>query len=86
MVRSAGRWWFRSAIISCIAIADFDGSNDARKLQQKAVAGVLHDPAAVIEDDRVDRASMGLERGVRSRLIGAHHSRVAGDVGADYRG
>jgi hypothetical protein len=64
----------------------FDGSDDAWKLQQETVAGVLHDPAAVIEDDRVDRASMGLERGVRSRLIDTHHPRVTGDVGADDRG
>jgi hypothetical protein len=28
--------------------AALGGSHDARKLQQKAVAGVFHDPAAVI--------------------------------------
>ena len=60
-----------------------DCSNDAWKLQQEAVAGVLHNPAAMIENDRIDRASMGLERGVGSCLVGAHHSRIAGDVGAD---
>ena len=60
-----------------------DGAHDARKLQQKTVAGILHNPAAMIEDDRIYRASMGLERGVRTGLIGAHHSRVTGNVGAD---
>jgi hypothetical protein len=62
-----------------------DGPDDARKLQQKTVAGVFHQPAAMIEDDRVDRGSMGLEGGVRTLLVGPHHSRVAGDVSADYR-
>jgi hypothetical protein len=59
---------------------------DARKFQQETVAGVLHHPAAVIENDRVYRASMGLERGVRTCLVGAHHSRVTGDVCTNYRG
>ena len=60
-----------------------DGADDARKLQQKAVAGVFHQPAAMIEDDRVDRGAMGLERGMRARLVGAHHAGIAGDVSAD---
>jgi hypothetical protein len=59
--------------------------DDARKLDQETVAGILYKPSAVIEDDRVYRASMGLERGVCACLVGAHHSRVTGDVGADYR-
>ena len=86
MTRSAGSWLFRSAISVCIAIASLDGSDDARKFQQEAVAGVLHHPAAMIEDDRVDRAAMGLEGGVRACLVGAHHARVAGDVSANYGG
>jgi hypothetical protein len=61
-----------------------DGSDDARKLQQETVAGVLHNTAAVIEDDRVGCASMSLERGVRTFFVGAHHARIAGDVSADY--
>ena len=56
------------------------------KYHQKAVTGVLYDPAAMIEDDRVYCASMGLEGGMRSRLIGAHHAGVTGDVRADYGG
>jgi hypothetical protein len=44
---------------------------------------VLHDPAAVIENDRVDRGPMGLEGGVRTLLVGAHHAGVAGNVSAD---
>jgi hypothetical protein len=57
---------------------------DAWKFQQEAVAGVLHNPAAVIENDRVYRASMGLEGGVRACLVRAHHTRVPGDVSAHY--
>ena len=60
-----------------------DRAHDARKFQQEAVAGVLHQPAAVIENDRIDRASMGLERGVGAGLVGAHHPRVTCDVSAD---
>ena len=63
-----------------------DGADDARKLQQEAVAGVFHQPAAMIEDDRVDRAAMGLEGGMRARLVSAHHARIAGDVGANNGG
>ena len=60
-----------------------DGADDGGKLQQEAVAGVLHQAAAVIEDDRVDRGAMGLERGVRPRLVGPHHAGIAGDVSTD---
>jgi hypothetical protein len=38
----------------------------------------------VIENYRVYRASMGLERGMGALLVVAHHSRVTGDVRADY--
>src|SRR4051794_29631889 len=57
---------------------------DARKLDQETVAGVLHDPTPVIEDDRVNRASMGLEGGVCTCFVGTHHAGISGDVGADY--
>ncbi|MFK4535663.1 hypothetical protein ABIA00_003846 [Bradyrhizobium ottawaense] len=59
------------------------GADDRRELQQEAIAGVLHDAAAVIEDDRVDRAAMGLEGGMGAGLVAAHHARIAGDIGAD---
>ena len=59
-----------------------DGADDAGKLQQEAVAGVLEDMAAMVEDDRMDRGPMRLEGRMRPRLVGAHHPRVAGDVGA----
>jgi hypothetical protein len=36
----------------------------------------------VIEDDRVDRSTMGLERGVRPRLVCSHHAGIDGDVSA----
>jgi hypothetical protein len=60
-----------------------DGADDAWELQQESVAGIFHQAAAVIEDDRVDGGSMGLERGVRTRLVGSHHSGIAGDISAD---
>ena len=60
-----------------------DGADDAGKFQQEAVAGVLHQAAAVIEDDRIDRGPVRLERGMRARLVGSHHAGVAGDVSAD---
>ena len=60
-----------------------DGADDAREFQQEAVAGVLHQAAAMIEDDRVDRGTVGLEGGVRARLVGPHHAGIAGDVSAD---
>ena len=60
-----------------------DGADDRGKLQQETVAGILHQAAAVIEDDRVDRGAMGLERGVRPRLVGPHHAGIAGDVSTD---
>ena len=63
-----------------------DGADDAGKLQHETIAGVLHDSATVIENDRVHRASMGLERGMGACLVGAHQPRVAGDISADYGG
>ncbi len=61
----------------------FDRTDDAREFQQKAIAGILHHPAAMIENDRVDGAAMSLERGMRTGLVRAHHARVTGHVGAD---
>ena len=43
-------------------------------------------PTAVIENYRIYRASMGVERGVGAFLVSAHHARVTGDVSAGYRG
>src|SRR5258705_9380865 len=60
------------------------GPYDAWELQQETVAGILHNSTAMIENYRIYRAAMGLERGVRTRLVGAHHSRVTGDLSADY--
>jgi hypothetical protein len=66
--------------------ARLDGPYNARELEQETVTGILHKPAAVIENDRIYRASMGLEGGVRALLVGTHHARVAGNVCADYGG
>ena len=59
------------------------GADDRGELQQEAVAGVFDDAAAMIEDDGMDRAAMGLEGGMGAGLVGAHHARIAGDIGAD---
>ena len=59
------------------------GADHARELEQEPVAGIFHDAATVIENDRMDRAAMGLERGMGSGLIGTHHARIAGDIGAN---
>ena len=61
----------------------FDRADDAGKFQQEAVAGVLHQPAAMVENDGIDRAAMGLERGMGARLVGPHHAGIADDVSAD---
>ena len=43
-----------------------DGIHDARELGKEAVAGVLHDPAAVLLDLRINQlAEVGLEPRVR---------------------
>ena len=52
----------------------FGGPDDARKFQQESVAGIFDDAAAMIEDDRVNGAAMGLEGRMRARLVGAHHA------------
>ena len=69
---------------------DFDGglerANDAGIFQKETVAGVFHQPAAVIEDDRIDRAAMGLEGRMRAFFVGTHHSGVAGDISANNGG
>ncbi len=60
-----------------------DGADNTGKLQQEAVAGVLHQAAAIVENDRVDRGPVGLEGGMRTRLVGPHHAGIAGDVSAN---
>ena len=69
---------------------DFDGglerANDAGIFQKETVAGVLHQAAAVVENDRIDRAAMSLEGRMRAFFVGTHHSGVAGDVSANNGG
>ena len=69
MARSAGRWLVPFDHQRLHRDRRLDRADDARKLQQETVAGVLHEPAAVIEDDRMDRAAMRLEGGVRAFLV-----------------
>ncbi len=57
-----------------------DRADDTGELEQKTVASVLHQPAAMIEDDGIDRAAMRLERGMRAGLVGPHHAGIADDI------
>jgi hypothetical protein len=69
---------------------DFDGglerANDAGIFQKETVAGVFHQATTVVENDRIDRTSMGLESRVRAFLVGTHHSGIAGDIRANNGG
>ena len=63
-----------------------DGINDTRELSQEAVAGVLHHPAPMLCDLRVDELpEMPLEPFVRPLLIRPHQARVARHVGGEDR-
>ena len=58
------------------------GIDNARELGQQAVAGVLHNPAAVLPDLRINQlAEMCLQAFVRTLLVGAHKPRITGHVG-----
>ena len=47
-----------------------DGVNDARKLGQEAIAGILYDPAPVLRDLRVDQLpEMGLQPLMRALFV-----------------
>src|SRR5262249_41371493 len=49
---------------------------------QEAIAGVLHNPAPVLADLRIDQfTEMPLEPLVRAFLIGAHQARIARHIG-----
>jgi hypothetical protein len=64
-----------------------NGINDARKLGEEAVAGVLYDPAAVLGDLWADQLpEMGLEPFVGPLLIHPHKARVSRHVGGQDRG
>jgi hypothetical protein len=59
-----------------------DGIRHARKFRQKAVAGVLNDPAPVLLDLRIDQLpKMGFEPLVRPLLIRSHQTRVPCHIG-----
>jgi hypothetical protein len=63
------------------------GVDDAGKFREQAVAGVLHDPPAVLGDLRMDQfLEVPSEPPVGSLLISAHQARVAGHVGGEDRG
>ena len=64
----------------------FDGGDDRRKLQQQAVARRLDDAPADACYDWARRLAMLPNAKRRPRLVLAHESRVADDVGGEDRG
>jgi hypothetical protein len=70
---------------------DLGGAGDrvhhARKLDEHAIAGQLHDAALVLGYLRIeDLAAMCHERSKRPRLVLAHEATVPGHIGGKYRG
>jgi hypothetical protein len=60
------------------------GIHDTRKLRQKAVAGVLDDPAVMLADLWLDQLSeVRLEPFVRALLIHPHQARIPCHVGGE---
>ncbi|HEX3413686.1 MAG TPA: hypothetical protein VHT00_18395 [Stellaceae bacterium] len=61
-----------------------DCIHHARKFRQHAIASVLHDPAVVFLDFRIDQlAKMRPEPFVRAFLIGTHQARIAHHIGGE---
>ena len=64
-----------------------DGVNHARELGQEAVAGVLHDPAPVLSDLRINQLpEVRFEPLVGPLLIRPHQARIPRHVGGEDRG
>src|SRR5262249_29564115 len=64
-----------------------NGVYNTRKLRQEAIAGVLHNPATVLLDLRIDKfPEVCLEAFVRTFLIRTHQPRIAGHIGRQDRG
>ena len=64
-----------------------DGVDHTRELGKEPVAGVLHDPAPVLRDLRLDQvAEVSLEPLVRPLLILPHQARIPRHVGGEDRG
>ena len=75
---SRARSWTRARASDCI--------HHARKFRQHAIASVLHDPAVVFLDFRIDQlAQMRPEPFVRAFLIGTHQARIAHHIGGEDR-
>src|SRR5215471_8019120 len=63
-----------------------DGIDHARKFREQAVAGILHDPAAMLSDLRINQfAEMRFQALVRAFLIGPHQPRIARHIGREDR-
>ena len=64
-----------------------NGVYNTRKLRQEAIAGVLHNPAAMLLDLRIDKLpQMRLEAFVRALLIRPHQPRIPRHIGSEDRG
>jgi hypothetical protein len=65
-------------------VAHFDGSDDGGKFQQHAVAGRrLDDAAAQVGRDRLRSFAAFTYRARSIRLVLAHETRIADDVGGE---
>ncbi len=74
----------RSSMPRCTATRAGDRFDDARELDQNAVAGGLDDAALVLGNLRVDQlAAMGAQPRQRAGLVLAHQPAVAGDIGGE---
>ena len=62
------------------------GVHNTRKLRQEAIASVLHNPAAVLPDLRIDQfPEVCLEAFVRTFLVRPHQARIARHIGREDR-
>ena len=64
-----------------------DGIDDARKLDKRAIADELDDPAAMFGNRGIDElGAMRLERSMGAGLVVGHESTIANDIGRKDRG
>src|SRR5215468_6839467 len=60
------------------------GVHNTRKLRQEAIASVLHNPATVLLDLRIDKLpEVCLEALVRALLVRPHQARIARHIGGE---
>jgi hypothetical protein len=87
MCWSSGISALRSIIARWISAAQRTASTTLGNSHQHPIAGILHDPAAMYLDLRINQLTeMCLEKFVRPLLVRAHQTRIACHVGGEDRG